>query len=207
MQNKCPPDRSHPVSLRPSKFHREEGEIPADVPQIYTTLLKNMPKELANEIAKAIVKYNLFNEICDSVDYAIKQRNCWGQILRYMVKDENAIKCISSKKFIDEHKYIKDLLDEDVEEEDKELNYYKILVEYLLGIGLVNNLIDEPINCAYGHAYYIALTMENIDSKSLEKKLCKELEDVETDDWYIELSENLDCYGILDVVIEFTAIP
>jgi len=180
----------------------EEGKIPADVLQIYTKLLKDMPKELANEIAKVIVKYDLFNEICDSVDYAIKQRNCWGQILQYMVKDENAIKCISSKRFIDEHEYIKDLLDKDVEEENKELNYYKILVEYLLGNGLIGNLVDEPISSDYGHAYYIALTMENIDSKSLEKKLCKELEDLETDDWYIELSENLDKYGILNVVIE-----
>lgn len=180
----------------------EEGKIPADVLQTYSNLLEDMPKELANEIAKAIVKYNLFNEICDSVDYAIKQRNCWGQILQYMVKDENAIKCISSKRFIDEHEYIKDLLDEDVEEEDKKLNYYKILVEYLLGNGLIGNLVDEPISRDYGHAYYIALTMENIDTKSLEEKLCKELEDIETDDWFEELRDNLDEYGILGVVIE-----
>ena len=177
----------------------EAGEIPADVRQTYENLLEDMPKELANEIAKAIVKYNLFNEICDSVDYAIKQRNCWGQILQYMVKDENAIKCISSKRFIDEHEYIKDRLDKDVEEE---VNYYKILVEYLLGNGLIGNLVDEPISRDYGHAYYIALTMENIDSKPLEKKLCKELDNIEIDDWFQELCDNLDEYGILDVVIE-----
>ncbi len=181
--------------------NNKKGEIPADVLQIYTKLLEDMPKELANEIAKAIVKYNLFDEICDSVDYAIKQRNCWGQILQYMIKDENAIKCISSKRFIDEHEYIKDLLDKDVEE-DKELNYYKILVEYLLGNGLIGNLVDEPISRDYGHAYYIALTMENIDTKSLEEKLCKELEDIESDDWFEELRDNLNKYGILDVVIE-----
>ncbi len=184
----------------------EEGKIPADVLQTYSNLLEDMPKELANEIAKAIVKYNLFNEICDSVDYAIKQRSCWGQILQYMVKDEKAIKCISSKRFIDEHEYIKDWLDEDVEEEDEELNYYEILVEYLLDNGLIGNLVDEPISRDYGHAYYIALTMENIDSKSLEEKLCKELENIETNDWHIELSENLEGRGILDVVIELVKI-
>lgn len=178
-------------------------KISADILKTYNGLLEKMPDELANEIAKTINKYKLFDEICNSLKPEIKEKECWGQILQQIVKDEKLIGDMSTQIFIKDHEYVKKHLDVDKKIGEEKINYYKKLVTHLSSKGLIENLIKEPINCSYGYAYYIMITEENIDSKKLEENLYKKLdESLETDNWYDELCHESDNYGVLDVTIE-----
>ena len=78
----------------------EETVVPANTIQFYNNLLDNMPDDLANEIVKTIAKYEIFEEICNSLDSKIKEKEGWGKILRLFAKDDKSIENISSQRFI-----------------------------------------------------------------------------------------------------------
>lgn len=180
-----------------------KGNIPADALQKFNDLLENMPDELAGEIAKTINKYKLFDDICDSItDPSVKDEEFWGQILLHTAKGDELIDNISAQRFIKEHEYIKEHLDKNIEGE--EINYYEKLVKYLLDKGLTEKLIKEPISCDYGHVYCIIISEEKANSKQLEGYIHRELEKIDEEDWFEELCNETQYYGLLDVVIKLT---
>jgi len=183
-------------------FLFDAEEFPADGLTIYNDLSAKMTDELASEIAKAIHKYELFNEICNSLMPATKEEAYWGKIIQQLVKDGNLIDDISAQNFIQDHEYVRKHLDIDEKIGGLKINYYKKLVIQLSAGGIVEDLLKEPISQIYGYAYYIIMTDKNINSLKLKEKLCKELESIETTIWLKELQNESKYYGLLDVAIE-----
>ncbi|MEN6387002.1 MAG: P-loop NTPase fold protein [Phycisphaerales bacterium] len=176
-------------------------KIPSNVLSTFQDVLNNPSKNIPSEIAKTIHTHGMFEEVCNSLSNEIKASKCWGGTLKSFVEDDKLIFNITAKRFITDHSYIKRHLDKQFGEENNKENYYDNLVTQLAEKGLLLEMANKPITVDYGKAYYLVISNDKIDTINLEKKLCSELGDIETDSWYKELCNESNYYGLLDVII------
>lgn len=165
----------------------ESGHAATNGQQKYNELLKNLDENIAHNIAKYCIEFDLLEDISKSVQNTdAANSECMKAVLLNLVKQDSKNDYLNTDRFIKCHWLIKFHLDE----EEEEVNSYKTLLERLLkkDDSLLRVLKDRLTDVEFGHAYYIALKSKDLDTQSLAKKLCQELKThLYKNDWIEQL--------------------
>ena len=180
----------------------ESGHAAYNGQQKYHELLENPDENIAQNVGKYCIEFDWLEDINKSVhDTDAAKSNCMAVILRKLVNQDNNNDYLTTERFISCHSVIKSNLDNDKEED--EIEPYDTLVGQLLKKtdgNLLSALQERKIDIEFGHAYYIALNDEELDTSSLADKLCQELkEKVSKDEWLKQLKDE---DWMVDVVIK-----
>lgn len=181
----------------------ESGHAATNGQQKYNELLKIFDKNIAHNIAKYCIEFDWLKDISKSVQNTeAANSECMKDFLRNLVKQDSNNDYLTTDRFITCHLLINSHLDF---EEENQVNPYEMLVKNLLrkkDKSLLRFLEDRRTDIEFGHAYYIALKLKDLDTSSLSSKLCEELRKNFNKNNWLEQLKNEGKYGMLDVVIE-----
>jgi len=167
----------------------------------YRELLGNTVPNIAENTAKYCIELDFLNEVSQSVQNTdIADSEFLKAVLQNIVKQDTSTNYLAIDRFVSSHSLIYHHLDA---KGDDQVNQYEVLVKKLLceeGKNLLSVLEEHRTDIEFGHAYYIALNDEGLDTLRLAKKLCQDIKKSVGKDKWLEQLSNED--WMLDVVIE-----
>lgn len=171
--------------------------------QKYAEFLDNPTENITQNIAKYCIEFDWLEKIYQSVQNTeVAESKCIKAVLKNLVREDLNKDYLTTNRFIKCHSLIR--LNLDSEEEDG-TNLYETLVDEMLKKkedSLLSVLEVYETDIGFGHAYYIALKDEDLDTSSLANKMCKELKtSLDKNDWLEQLkNEDWMLYVVIKLV-------